>query len=225
LLLSLEEEQVTSIDKIKPYMLRDDVSCKLVHLVRDPQNGCEFTTAEDAFMNILNTKTLWGGTGNIKGKFKCVCFSEAPISKIGQVLALPGIHGMRYKPFGIMVSKEWLYDKGGRPVIYQADSEYDLLHDDLKYRHVKYEPPIVDFSWEREWRIRTDELQLDPANVTIIVPNRNFVEKIKQKDSDKKAKDVQRTGVMTGGKFAHIHVKPLEWHFIALEDLGIVIPE
>ena len=216
---------MTSTDKIKPYMLRDDVSRNLVHLVRDPRINCEYNTAGEVLREILNTRKLLGGTGNIKGGFRCVCFSEAPISKLGQVLTLPGIHGMRYKPFGIMVSKQWLYDKGGRPVIYQADNEYDLLHNDLKYRHVKYEPPIVDFSWEREWRIRTDELQLDPANVTVIVANRDFVESIKQEDSDKKAKNAQLMGMMSTGVFAGKSVTPLEWHFIVLEDLGITIPE
>lgn len=206
-------------------MLRDDVSRNLVHLVREPSKKAEFQTATDIFFEILRTKTLLGGTGKIKGKFKCICFSEAPISKLGQILALPGIHGMRYKPFGFMVRKEWLYKKGGRPVIYQHEREYDLLPDEFKYRHVTYEPPSVDFSWEREWRIQTDKLLLNPSDITAIVPNRSFVEKIKQEDSEKKANQVQLTGISTHGRLGHMYVKPLEWHFIVLEDLGIVIPE
>ena len=31
----------------------------------------------------------------------------------------------RYEPFGIGVKKEWLYEKGGRPVIYSSDEEYE----------------------------------------------------------------------------------------------------
>jgi hypothetical protein len=212
------------MNQIKPYMLRDDVSRNLVHLLRNQQDVNEPRSAENVFIEILTTKTILGGTGNIKGQFRCVCFSEAPISKLGQILALPGIHGMRYKPFGFMVSKEWLYKKGGRPVIYQSDSEYELLHDDLKYRHVKYEPPTVDFCWEREWRIKTDRLQLDPAEVTVIVPNRTFVEKIKKEDASEKAGKAQLMGMLTNGILAHEPVKPLIWHFLVLEDLGIPIP-
>ncbi|HML76615.1 MAG TPA: hypothetical protein PKB02_19140 [Anaerohalosphaeraceae bacterium] len=207
-------------DGIKPYILRDDVSCNLVHLVRDHSSK----KAEDVFMEILNSKTFKGGTGCIRDKFNCVCFSEAPISKLGQVLALPGVHGMRYKPFGFMVSKEWLYEKGGRPVIYQSDSEYSLLPGSLKYRHVRYEPPLIDFSWEREWRIQTNELQIDPAITTVIVPNRSFVEKIKQDNIDKMGKEVQLMGMVTLGVLSHKPLKPLAWHFIVLEDLGIPIP-
>ncbi len=206
-------------------MLRDDCSNNLVHLIRDQEEKTKLQTAKDVFIEILRTKTLLGGTGKIKGKYKCICFSESPISKLGQILALPGIHGMRYKPFGFMVRKEWLYKKGGRPVIYQHEREYDLLPDELKYRHVTYEPPSVDFSWEREWRIQTDKLQLDPSDITVIVPNRSFIERIKQEDSDKKAKAVQLIGMATHGCLAHLPVKPLEWHFIVLEDLGIDIPE
>ena len=57
------------------------------------------------------------------------CFSEAPLSKLAQILANPSAHGMRYKPFGVMVSKSWLFERAGRPVIYQPESEFDLLHE------------------------------------------------------------------------------------------------
>ena len=211
-------------DIIKPFLLRDDVSRKLVHLIRDPEENSDFNTAEDILMEILKTKTLLGGTGCIKGDYRCVCFSEAPISKLGQVLALSGPHGMRYKPFGIMVDKIWLYRQGGRPVIYQADEEYDILPDDLKYRHVRYDPPRIDFSWEREWRIKTDKLPLDPADITVIVPYRHIVEHIKQEHSDTIAGNVESMRLIANGFFFFFFVIPLEWHFIALEDLGVATP-
>jgi hypothetical protein len=81
-------------------------------------------------------------------------------------------HGMRYKPFGVMVDKAWLFDRGGRPVIYRPDAEYSLLHETQRFRHVRYEPGSVDFTWEREWRLRADELELDPSVTTLVVPHR-----------------------------------------------------
>ncbi|GAG63688.1 unnamed protein product, partial [marine sediment metagenome] len=34
------------------------------------------------------------------------------------------------------------------------DLEYDILPEELKYRHVRYElESDIDFTWEREWRL------------------------------------------------------------------------
>ena len=149
-----------------------------------------------------------------------MCFSEAPISQLGRILANPMAHGMRYMPFGVMVDKAWLFDIGGRPVIYQPDFEFELLHDDQKYRHVRYEPANnVDFTWEREWRILIDELPLDPDVTTIVVPNRDWERKILQPHEDK----IWRRAVASrfGGIPSSVIKQP--WHFIVLEDLGVPI--
>ncbi|MDD2540339.1 MAG: hypothetical protein PHH28_04760 [Desulfuromonadaceae bacterium] len=75
----------------------------------------------------------------------------------------------RYEPYGIAVRKDWLFQRNGRPVIYQPDSEYPLLPPQLQWRHVRYEPPNVDFTWEREWRVQCDELQIAPNEVLVLV--------------------------------------------------------
>ena len=39
---------------------------------------------------------------------------------------------------------------------------------------MRYEPladPVIDFTWEREWRLRCDELTFDPSEVALVVPN------------------------------------------------------
>ncbi len=196
-------------------MIRDDVSDKLIHLTRGPT----YDDAAKVFSAILEEKRLLGGTGCIKGGFRCVCFSEAPISQLSRILANPMAHGMRYMPFGVMVSKAWLFDIGGRPVIYQPDSEFELLHDDQKYQHVRYEPTDnVDFTWEREWRMLTDELPLDPDVTTVVVPNRGWERRILKPHEDK----IWRRAATIGGMPSGLIKQP--WHFIALEDLGVAIP-
>jgi len=95
-------------------MIRDDISSKLVHLTRDVSDRA----AADALVSIVAERKLRGGTTCIKGNYRCVCFSEAPLSKLTHILASPGATGMRYKPFGVMVDKNWLFVRGGRPVIY-----------------------------------------------------------------------------------------------------------
>ena len=151
-------------------MIRDDLSDRLIHLTKGKTED-----AASTLLKIITEGKLLGGSGMIKGEFCCVCFSEAPISKLAYLLAKPSRHGMRYRPFGVMVEKSWLFQRRGRPVIYQPAEEYDLLPDGLKFRHVTYEPnreKPIDFSWEREWRIRTNELRLDPDRTTVVVPNR-----------------------------------------------------
>lgn len=124
---------------------------------------------------IASEGRLLGGSGFIKGGHHCVCFTETPISEIPTVLRLAkrieeaGLRP-RYEPYGVAVRKEWLFAQGGRPVIYQPDSEYDLLPPELRYRHVRYEPGAVDFTWEREWRIKANELKLDPKQTLFILP-------------------------------------------------------
>lgn len=193
-------------------IIRDDLSTKLIHFMKG--------SVEDAtktFHSILNQKIIIGGTGYIKGGFKCVCFTESPIGKFSYVLSKPELFDFPYVPLGIMVDKTWLYEKGGRPVIYQSDEEYYLLHDTQKYKHKAYNPlKSIDFTWEREWRIQIDELNIDPQITTLIVPNRNWVEKFKDKFTDD-----MRAMTMAYGQSGYMVVDKLPWHFIALEDLGV----
>lgn len=182
--------------------MRDDLSNKLIHLTKG--GGPDDTKhREDAAFNlyhIMDKQMLLGCPGCIKGKFYCVCFTEAPISKLSIIFSNKNQTDYKYQPYGVMVDKKWLYSKGGRPVIYGHDSEYDLLPDAFKYRHVRFDlgsDPIIDFTWEREWRIRTDYLDIQPEDVTIIVPDRKAISAFPDSVENRK------------------------WHFIALSDLGV----
>ena len=194
-------------------MIRDDLSEKLVHLTR----GETDQAAADAFVSILK---LLGGTCDIRGDYRCVCFHETPISKLATILAICGPHGMRYKPFGIMIDKGWLFERGGRPVIYQPNSEFELLHESQRFRHVRYEPNDgVDHSWEREWRICTDALRLEPNEATLVVPNRAWEKWLWDRHT---AMLRRRSGVT--GSIGPRSVSDFPWHFIVLEDLGVQMP-
>jgi len=183
-------------------LMRDDVSNTLVHLTKGI--GCDPKKhREEAFQilkKILGEKTLKGGTGFIRGSHKCVCFSEAPISKLSHILAAKENNNFKYQPYGVIIAKKWLYQKGGRPVIYGPDADYEFLPDAMKYRHVRFHlgDYEIDHTWEREWRVKTDELTFGPADVTIVVPNRI-------------AKD----------SFSIAGYK--DWHYIVLSDLGVKI--
>jgi len=121
---------------------------------------------------ILEEATLRGGNGFIRGGHTCVCFTEAPLVEMVSVFASVTLAGqaLRYEPYGIGVSKEWLFQLGGRPVIYQPDGDYDRLPDDFRWRHCRFDPPDIDFTWEREWRIPAARIGLDRAQTWVFVP-------------------------------------------------------
>ena len=189
-------------------MIRPDISNTLIHLTRDKEN----LSASEVFDKIVKEKYIEGSTENIRGKSKCICFSETPISAIGQVLK-QNTKDFHYGSFGFMFSKKNLFSNGARPVIYQPDSDYDLLPDSLQYRHVRFEIEKIDWTWEREWRLKIDKLILNPTEVTLIVPTRKIVEKYKAANSS------ENMGYRIALPDVPYH-KKLEWHFIALEDLG-----
>lgn len=195
-------------------MIRDDLSNKLIHFTKGTPEE-----ATVAFRSIIKEEKLRGGTGFIKGGFKCVCFTESPIAKFPHILASPKAFDFPYAPLGIMVSKLWLYKQGGRPVIYQPDEEYDDLNDNQKYRHKRYEPDKnIDFTWEREWRIKTDSLRLDPYETTLIVRGRSWEKELFQDHAD-----IQRSAIMALGDVGASYIEPCLWHFIVLEDLGVKV--
>ena len=193
-------------------MIRGDLSNRLVHLTRGPS----YAEAAAVFEKIIEAGKLLGGTGYIRGGYRCVCFSEAPLNVLAQSLAVPLEGGMRYAPFGVMVSKTWLFQQGGRPVIYQAHDEFELLHESQMFRHVRYEPHLnKDHTWEREWRIRSDELPLHPSETTFIVPTRDWVAKYHAVHADDMS--------MLNYNMSIPIVDPPPWHFVVLADLGIEV--
>jgi hypothetical protein len=189
-------------------MIRFDISNSLIHLTR--VNEDLKLTSENVFDKIVREGKLLGSTQNIRGNYKCICFSETPINAIGQIIAQKD-EKFHYGAFGFLFRKKVLFELGARPVYYQPDS--DLLPEELKYRHVRFNVDKVDWTWEREWRMKTDELVLDPQKVTLIVRNRNKIEEYKEKlNNENTANSIIMDGIMP--------TKKLEWHFISLEDLS-----
>jgi hypothetical protein len=155
-------------------MSRKDICEQVIHFTK----GAD---ADDAFARlgaILTEGRLLGGTGSIKGGYRCVCFTEAPLEMLPKGFVNSTAFG-RYSPFGLMFDKRWLFANGGRPAIYQADDEFATLPEALRWRHVRYEPsstPAIDFAWEREWRVHTNELHFNPDVATVVVPSRAWYE-------------------------------------------------
>lgn len=190
-------------------MNRLDLSTHLIHLTRGDTPEAE----EMAFKSIFQQGALRGSSKDIRGGFKCICFTEAPLPALAQVLANTD-KLVRYAPFGVAVGREWLFSRGGRPVIYQSNDEYDLLHESHRYRHVRYEPSRgCDYTWEREWRISADQLQLSPYETTFIVPTRKWVDEYHMMHVEKQ--------LINNADSPILALQLPEWHFLVLEDLGV----
>jgi hypothetical protein len=198
----------------KELMARDDLSNKLIHFTKGTDQE-----ASNVFLTIIRESRLLGGNSFIKGGYNCVCFTESPIGKLAHILANRKLYNFDYAPFGVMVDKLWLWNQGGRPVIYQSESEYAYLHEAQRYRHKRYEPDKgIDFTWEREWRIQTQELRLEPSATSIIVPNRTWADWLLEMHIN----DMRQT-VSIMGEDGCFYVDKYPWHFIALSDLGVSI--
>jgi hypothetical protein len=129
-------------------MIRTDLSSSLVHLTPG-----RFDDAAEVLGRIVKDRALRGSNRGIRGAHTVVCFSEAPVDILARMLS-SGTDEFRYAPFGVMVRKDWLNARGGRPVTYQPEDEFGLLPPELQYRHVRLDQPggDKDYSLVREWR-------------------------------------------------------------------------
>jgi hypothetical protein len=197
-------------------MSRHDISPYLVHFTKP--NGER--NALDVLQVILNGSTLVGGTNAIRGNFRCVCFTEAPLKAVAR--ALLNEHGYtRYSPFGVMLEKRYIYDLGGRPVIYGATEEYDLLPDSMKWRHVRFEPTAaapVDFTWEREWRLRQDALAFDAVIASIVVPTAADAARLREAHLREQDVLVQRYSQIMEVEFAEQYREECPWRIFVLNE-------
>ncbi|MDP1570180.1 MAG: hypothetical protein Q8L86_09265 [Vicinamibacterales bacterium] len=116
-----------------------------------------------------------------------------------------------------MLDKKILFEKGGRPVIYQPDSDYEDLSPSHRFRHKAYDPNAEqDFSWEREWRFHGDALPLEPSEVTLVVPTRAWADCLFEEHAGQ-----LRGLAMVLDDAAAFAINKCPWHFIVLEDLGL----
>lgn len=160
-------------------MSRADISDKLVHFTGPREDWGE---AFSRLQSIMGERIVRGGNDKIRSGDHCVCFTEAPLKSLPGGLVNPK-NFSRYAPFGVLFTKKWIFEKGGRPVTYQPESEFRELPDSHKWRHVRYEPNAaqpIDFTWEREWRIKSQGLVFQPNDVVILVPRQEWLDALRK---------------------------------------------
>ncbi len=160
---------------------RSDFTSRITHLTKGD-------TEEKAFENllsILENKKLNGGIGYVNGDIPVVCFQETPLGSIAENLLYEkylrdekSSKKNRYMAFGLRFQKIIIYSNGGRPVIYGDTQELKDILPEKEYWRIEDmkltdQHNIVDWSHEREWRIK-NELSFEYDQTEVIVPTREY---------------------------------------------------
>src|SRR5713101_2317561 len=95
--------------------MRADLAKHLIHFTK----GHDREDAYQTLKLILQQRRLLGSTRLVRGAIPCISFSEAPLTSLEHGL-INEAGFTRYAPFGLLFSKSFVFDRGGRPVIYQA---------------------------------------------------------------------------------------------------------
>ena len=182
-------------------------------------SGENYHFACQTLQKIIKERRLIGGSGMIKGGYNCVCFSEAPLTNLTGGLVNHRAYS-RYKPFGVLFHKSWIFSLGGRPVIYESDAEYEALPVSHKWRHVLYRPDAddpIDFTWEREWRLRCDDLEFSSEYASIVVPNDEWAQHlIREHDTEQDYIVMQYSLIFDDEQLAEMHRETWRWSVYSL---------
>ena len=185
---------------------RTDVSECVVHLTKANSEMDGFKV----LMKILKERTLYGSRneiidgitrGFICGDSPVVCFQDVPLYSLSEnILHEQSLRKankktpIRYLPFGIRFTKNYVFKNGGRPVIYEdTDVAKVFLPKDEYWRIVKLDLSnddcIVDWTHEREWRIKGDfHFKLSEAEV--LLSNKYSIKKFYNYCKDNEMLDV-----------------------------------
>ena len=194
---------------------RRDISDKLTHWT----SGENEEEAFQRLCKIVKEVRILGTSEKIKGGYKCVCLSEAPLTSLKDGLVNPDAYS-RYFPFGIIFEKLRIFKLGGRPVIYQPVAEFEGLSTDYRWRHVTYEPnrdEPIDFTWEREWRIKCGSLTFGPSSAGIVVPDKDWAQRmISEHETEQDFKVFQYSEMLDDEMLAEQYREPFPWRIFPL---------
>lgn len=183
----------------KRFKYRVDLSSRVTHLTKGG-------TDDEAFKNLINIleeRCIRGSNTSssfINGKIPAVCLQEAPLIAIAENLQYEEKlrkeenHKIRYLGFGIRFQKHYIYQKNGRPVIYDDTNQAkEYLPESEWWRIVRLDlsdrEHIIDWTHEREWRV-PEKLLFDYSQCEIIVPSSKYYHKFVEYCLEKNREDI-----------------------------------
>jgi hypothetical protein len=154
--------------------VRRDISSYLFHFVNREDSPA------DTLRAILDCGHIRGGIYPPAAS-KTVCFTEAPLVDVVRADGVLEAHSYkRLSLWGIGFKKQFVFESGGLPVIYQPSSHLEDLHPSAWWRHVDFDlKKGLDYTWQREWRVHTEEFHFESADVVLVIPSVDeFVEEL-----------------------------------------------
>jgi hypothetical protein len=153
---------------------RSDMSSYVTHLTRE--HGSD--NPLDTLLKIIVDRKLIGSNnkGFIQGNDRAVCFQDAPLPGIVQNVYQNQVQEskIRYRGFGLMFSKDYVFKRGARPVIYETKQEAKEKFSSELWRVVTFDlnddTNFIDWTHEREWRVKGD-FEFELEEVIIVIPN------------------------------------------------------
>ncbi|MGN4748939.1 DUF2971 domain-containing protein [Bacillus thuringiensis] len=185
------------------YRHRTDLSSYLVHLtkMKFDENGNAIKSGYSVLMEILESQVLKGSgsKGFINGANTAVCFQDMPLSGVCQNVLFEQLRNRdeahkRYSPIGIAFPKQYVYKKGGRPVIYEKkDVARGMLPPEEWWRIVNFnledDDNIIDWTHEREWRVKGD-FEFDLKKATILLTKQSSYDEFVNKTPEDILKNI-----------------------------------
>lgn len=154
---------------------RPDFSKYLVHFTKNRMPDSEAKSnpalkykgknAKDRLLSILQDKQIIASTLTTGNNANATCFTECVWSSLL-------LHAKRYSCYGIGFSKEFIYKKGGNPVFYANEEIFDRLIKTEDKPFIALFNPFakhpIDFSHEREWRLK-ESLRFNNADISFLI--------------------------------------------------------
>lgn len=183
---------------------RSDFTSGLIHLTKSNTINGQAYPALDILMKILIEQKLIGSTtksGYINGSIPAVCFQDIPLHSVAENIFYEQqlknnnrADNYRYTGFGLRFSKEYIFKKGGRPVIYDITEEAKkYLTKDNYWRIVNFDlsnkDNYIDWMHEREWRLHGD-LDFELSEVEVLIHDNKKYKQFIQKCREYKKIDI-----------------------------------
>lgn len=165
---------------------RSDLSSQVIHLTRSSEGDEGKVGPVDVLYKILSECRISGSTtakGFICGDIPATCFQDAPVYSVCQNINAEEQYReavddarIRYVGVGVMFPKPYVFERGGRPVIYeQVEKAKEILPEDEWWRIVRLDlndpENIIDWTHEREWRV-PGGFEFDLSEATIVLPSK-----------------------------------------------------
>lgn len=177
------------------YSIRFDLSLILWHLTKPNTVSGETRTPFQIIKKILESRIIKGSNSYVFGSENVVSFMDVPLYLLPQVIRAREEYNenpsFTYDTYGIGIDKREVYLKGGRPIIYLDDkTRQAILKEEDYWRCVTFDltednqAGLIDWSHEREWRVKGDFKLEQPDKTIVIVKDLKEIEELKKEFQD-----------------------------------------